>query len=272
LNNQLKVDHYVYLMEDKFGVVRYVGEGRNKRLTDLSGRTSEFISIYNDGGKTYKIRENLTKDDAINYEAEYLDLHLGNPSSSINLINKIKRRVSRDLSYEAASNLFELDTLTGNLIRRSTGTCADRFVGVPAGYTNPKGYVIVSVKGLSYRAHRIVWVLYNKQNIPESSMVNHIDGNPSNNKPSNLEIVSAVVNCHKKVNYNLTKTGVLGVTLKTHRGEIDSLVCASYATPDDGNKYKYFSVKKYGRDEAIRLATVWRTSKLRQTYPDIYKD
>ncbi len=39
-------------------------------------------------------------------------------------------------------------------------------------------------------AHRVVWMVHNQSDIPEGFEINHKDGNPANNDPSNLELTT----------------------------------------------------------------------------------
>lgn len=52
--------------------------------------------------------------------------------------------------------------------------------------TNKRGYVDIKLKGKTYKVHRLVALAYipNPKNLPQ---VNHLDGNKSNNKVTNLE-------------------------------------------------------------------------------------
>lgn len=51
------------------------------------------------------------------------------------------------------------------------------------------GYIRVRILGKEYRAHRIIWTLFNGP-IPENMLIDHIDGDVSNNNISNLRLSS----------------------------------------------------------------------------------
>ena len=57
---------------------------------------------------------------------------------------------------------------------------------MPAGRWN-KGYRYVNVEGGAYAVHRIVWALANKQD-PGPFEIDHINGHPGDNRPSNLRL------------------------------------------------------------------------------------
>ena len=57
------------------------------------------------------------------------------------------------------------------------------------GYTKVMFTALSRVR-LSIYAHRVVWMVANHAEIPESMEINHKDGNPRNNRPDNLEVVT----------------------------------------------------------------------------------
>lgn len=57
-------------------------------------------------------------------------------------------------------------------------------LGSVCGHVNNRGYVRITIDGRRHRAHRLAW-LYVYGKFPRDQ-IDHIDGNPSNNKMSNL--------------------------------------------------------------------------------------
>jgi len=66
-----------------------------------------------------------------------------------------------------------------------------------------KGYRVVNIDGTGYGVHRIVWALCHCVD-PGQMEIDHINGNPSDNRPSNLR------SCTRKQNTLNTKTRANG--------------------------------------------------------------
>lgn len=81
--------------------------------------------------------------------------------------------LSIDSNYAASKNGYILNKKTNYIIKGS-----DR-----------NGYKRITLKGKVYSIHRIIWELFNGS-IPEGQIIDHIDGNRSNNALNNLRLVS----------------------------------------------------------------------------------
>ena len=68
-----------------------------------------------------------------------------------------------------------------------------RFAGKRAGCLDPiKGYRTLSLNGVSYHEHRLVWMLVNRTTPPV--MIDHVDGDRTNNRIENLRAATCSQN------------------------------------------------------------------------------
>lgn len=98
-----------------------------------------------------------------------------------------------------------------------------RFAGKEAGSAIESNggyrYVCLSVSGkpVSVLAHRIIWFMVMGEVLPDDMVIDHIDGNPDNNKIENLRAVTYKENSRnrgrrpKRVGDRYVLTSVLGV-------------------------------------------------------------
>lgn len=81
-----------------------------------------------------------------------------------------------------------------------------QFAGKVAGYTDKRGYVGLSMGGKKYWVHRIIYLMA-QGCISEHQIIDHADGNQSNNRPANLRLATHSDNC---ANGRLRRTNSLG--------------------------------------------------------------
>lgn len=120
-----------------------------------------------------------------------------------------KRRRIEDLTAEDLKRLLSYDPETGLFIRL-IGTSGNAAAGRRAGNINLlAGCVEISVGGRRYKAHRLAW-LYMTGSFP-SDVIDHIDGNPANNRWDNLRSVTQRENLMNRQIRSDNKSGVQGV-------------------------------------------------------------
>ena len=119
-----------------------------------------------------------------------------------------RRVVENDSEFvDYVRSIFVFDSESGVMsyrIRRASFAAGTR-----AGSNNPNGYRFVKVGGVSYLEHRLAWLyVFGRWPVFE---LDHIDGNPLNNKLANLRECS-----HHQNSFNLkpckrSKSGIRGI-------------------------------------------------------------
>lgn len=98
---------------------------------------------------------------------------------------------------------FLFDQETGNFYHKATGK--------KAGYCRPNGYIYIGIEGTAYGAHRLAYLLSFGID-PKEHFVDHINHNPSDNRPKNLRLASLQNNTrHTQKARKDSKTGERGV-------------------------------------------------------------
>lgn len=191
----------VYLHISNNGDVFYVGQGRHFRAhyNSRSGRAAAWDDYAKGGFDSIILYDNLTKEEAVDIEKRTIISlrHQGHP-----LVNKSLNNGVRTLTKEMFEDYFEVcrEAKYGLKIKFSNKAA---YIGRDAGsISNKTGYSVVTLHKKQYFAHRVVYALVHGL-CPSDKQVNHIDGNKLNNRPENLELVTAKENARHAHNTGL---------------------------------------------------------------------
>ena len=102
----------------------------------------------------------------------------------------------------------------------------------------------------AYGTHRVIWEMFNGT-IPKGMVIDHLDGNPRNNKISNLALKTQAENTR---NTRMQKNNTSGTTGVSLQGGEDGYWVAHWMGEDGTLKRKLFSIKKLGYNEAFSEA------------------
>lgn len=133
--------------------------------------------------------------------------------------------------------LLHYDPETGHFTWKNAGNVQNKRLGMSAGWSNSAGYRVITIENRRVFAHRLAW-LYVYGEYPHL-MVDHIDGNKSNNAISNLRLATRsqnAVNTHKN---RSNKLGIKGVNIAygRYRAQIGvngkKYCLGHFATPEE---------------------------------------
>lgn len=206
------------------GEVVYVGSGCKRRVTSKKDRSAEHLSVW-DKLEVEIIGENLSSNESIKLEQYFIYKFW----DSGKLFNKRKNVYAvKQPNFEELNEVLYYDESSITFVRWKVGF-GNITAGTPAGCINNHGYVHITFKGKKYLAHRIVLLLNTKEDIPDGLVVDHIDGDRTNNLLSNLRVISPSDNQRNK-KHRKSNTCIQGIY--------------------ENKKYKYFAVQ-FREDKAI---------------------
>lgn len=151
----------------------------------------------------------------------------------------ILSEIKKYLRYNEGK-LYWADTLR-------TKRMTSRFGGKIAGDVKKNGYWYVSISGKRLLQHRVVYAMHHGYWPDE---IDHIDGNPSNNKIENLRAVNSEINARNKQKRSDNTSGYSGLSELPYgswRVRVGSKHVGCYKTKDDAiiARSKYMSANQY---------------------------
>ena len=92
-------------------------------------------------------------------------------------------------SQARLQELFTYEPLTGALVRKSAPPHLRKLLGKACENKSSGGYITVRVDRTLYAVHRLIWMhVYGVD--PGDLQIDHIDGDPSNNRLTNLRLAT----------------------------------------------------------------------------------
>lgn len=127
----------------------------------------------------------------------------------------------------------------------------NRKVNRPVGTPDSNGYLRVNIGGTIYRNHVIVFCLCHGRWPHGDKVIDHIDGNKTNNRKENLRELSLQENAlHKHILNGRNKSGYHGVSWCKHYEKWVAKI-----TYKGKIKQRYF----YSKEEAIAMRLKWES-------------
>lgn len=176
----------------------------------------------------------------------------------------ISRNLDNEYRYgEFLGTYLEYDETSPSCLRWKVGLSPNSRVsaGGVAGGKDELGYWNINSLGKGKKkVHKIVWALHNNFENQDGKHIDHINGDPSDNRIENLRLVCRDHNARNKRKHKNSKTGVTGV-IRYDRENVWGTRVYGYTSTvrvEGKNRTKNFSSRKYGDELAFLAATEWR--------------
>lgn len=126
-----------------------------------------------------------------------------------------------------------------------------------AGYCSSDGYWKIVVNKTSYCAHRIVYEMVYCVRLKPTDLIDHLDGNKSNNCISNLTISDDFKNAQNKQKHKNNTSGITGVYRREYQNSNWNSWVAQYYNKGK-LRTKAFNIGRLGEDAAFKAACSFR--------------
>jgi hypothetical protein len=247
--HRLKKDDTIFYVGKGTGDRPYRKDNRGKDWYSFTDNNEYYVEIY---------KKDLTENEALIIEREQI-LQLEG------LVNK-NICYPLELNQLECSEHFEYCESSPSCLNRIkgkwTGTYNKGSLGA-AGYLSfnkrtSKKYWRIKFNAKSLMVHRLIWILING-NIPDNCVIDHIDGDSTNNRIENLRCISQKINCLNKTKSKSNTSGETGIFLFNEQGARGYRAIIKFNGRQLSQRY-YFH--KLGEEEAFRSACEWRKERI----------
>lgn len=121
---------------------------------------------------------------------------------------------------------------------------------------------VLKFQGRPYLVHRVIWVL-TYGSIDHTLVIDHLDGDPFNNKIENLSLKIPADNKRNSHKYRSNTTGITGVG-RNSNGVGHYYYTAYWRELSGLLKFKHFSIAKLGEENAKELAVAYRKEQIQR--------
>lgn len=256
--------YYVYVHRDTSGNIFYVGSGTGPRWRSTTNRSEKWHEVSTSGYSSEKVWCDLVVTDAREIEELLIQLigidklvnkHL--PMKTITLNENVLAQFK--YSEESPSGLVWAAAQPRGAKPHEIGQIAG---GRESRNNQPHRWRVKPMNtDKSVAVHRIVWALHFP--ISEDKVIDHIDGNPWNNRIENLREVDRATNSRNTKKHASNKSGVTGVNFKRNR-DGHTYWTATWRDGTARSRGRSFMIEKYGYDEAFKLACDFRKNKIEE--------